>query len=170
MIQNRPYSRGYKNFALGRDTRDAFLYKALSATADEVGDTLYLNVRKYIDFVSNVDVCKVKSLESMLKLFGFNKTVFSCFDSFPLELLNLINVLSINKKLLMKAGMLKEDFLSAIVDPDGNFYTSDDQAVYFSEKKLNLRKYFANNTYTLSADLKCVNTPDVQIAKLNGLY
>ena len=170
MIQNRPYSRGYKNFALGRDTRDAFLYKALSATADEVGDMVYLNVRKYIDFVSNVDVCKVKSLQSMLKLFGFSKTVFNCFDSFPRELLDLVNVLSINKKQLMRAGVLKEEFLSSMVDPDGNFYTSDDQAVYFSDKKLDLRKYFANNTYTLSADLKCVSTRDVQIAKLNGLY
>ena len=51
MIQNRPYSRGYKKFELGLDTRDAFLYKALSATADEIGDIVYLNVRKYIDFV-----------------------------------------------------------------------------------------------------------------------
>lgn len=170
MIQNRPYSGGYKKFELGLDTRDAFLYKALSATADEIGDIVYLNVRKYIDFVSNVDICKVKSLQSMLKLFGFNKTVFNCFDSFPNELLNLINVLSINKKQLMKAGMLKEELLSAMIDPDGNFYTYDDQAAYNSEKKLSLRKYFANNTYTLSTDIKCIGTKDVQIAKLNGLY
>ena len=98
MIQNMPYSRGYKNFELEQDTRDAFLYKALSATADDVGNIVYLNVRKYIDFVTNVDICKVKSLQSMLKLFGFNKTIFNCFDSFPRELLDLINVLSIYKK------------------------------------------------------------------------
>ena len=102
------------------------MYKALSATADEIGDIVYLNVRKYIDFASNVDICKVKSLQSMLKLFGFNKTVFNCFDSFPIELLNLVNVLSINKKQLMKAGMLKEELLSSMIDPDGNFYTDDD--------------------------------------------
>ena len=47
MIQNRQYSAGFKKFAAGKDTRDAFLYKALSAVSDEIGNVLYLNMQIY---------------------------------------------------------------------------------------------------------------------------
>ena len=111
MIQNRQYSAGFKKFAAGKDTRDAFLYKALSAVSDEIGNVLYLNIKKYIDFVSNVDICKVKSLRSMLRLFGFNKTIFDNVDSLPKELLDLMNVLSINKKLLLRDGVVTKELI-----------------------------------------------------------
>jgi len=87
------------------------LYKALSAVTDEIGNVLYLNIKKYIDFVSDVDVCKIKSLKSMLQLFGFNKTIFDNLENLPKELIDLINVLSINKKLLLRDGVVTKELL-----------------------------------------------------------
>jgi len=90
----------------------------LSATAGDIGNTLYLNIRKYIDFVSNVDLCKIRSLKSMLYMFGFKNTLIDGFFMLPTEILNLMDVLSINKKYLIKAGVLKKEFLNDLISSD----------------------------------------------------
>ena len=64
--------------------------------------------------MSDVDVCKVRSLKSMLKLFGFNYTIFDKFDSIPQELVDLIDILSINRKFLVKNGWLKPEFIDLL--------------------------------------------------------
>ena len=170
MIQNRPYSKGFKKFSVGKDTRDAFLYKALSAVTDEIGNVLYLNIKNYIDFVSDVDVCKIKSLKSMLQLFGFNKTIFDNLENLPKELIDLINVLSINKKLLLRDGVVTKELLQSLMESDGRYYTDADEAVYLDEYKINFRKYFQNNSYTLSASLGCTDSDNCSLSKLNGIY
>lgn len=110
--------------------------------SDELGNILYLNVRKYIDFVSDVDVCKIKSLKSMLQLFGFNKTVFDSIDNLPKELVDLINVLSISKKYLLRDGVVTKELMQSLMQSDGLYFTDEDEAVYFDEYKINFRKYF----------------------------
>jgi hypothetical protein len=88
----------------------------LSSIADDLGSTLYGNIKNYIDYISNVDICKVKALKSMIKLFGFQYTLFDDFDKLPLEILNLLNVLSIEKRYLLKNGVLKPEFLELILE------------------------------------------------------
>lgn len=93
------------------DSHEAFLYKVLSAASGDIGQTVYDNVKRYVSYIADVDVCKVKSLKSMLKLFGYNYTIFDKFSSIPQEVIELIDILSISKKFLVKDGWLKPEFI-----------------------------------------------------------
>lgn len=44
----------------------------------------------------------------MLKLFGFDYTIFDSLGSIPVEILDLMNVLSINKKYLLNGTLVSE--------------------------------------------------------------
>ena len=43
------------------------IWHALSAIGQDIGEITYANVKNYIDIVSNVDMCKTRSLVSMMK-------------------------------------------------------------------------------------------------------
>ena len=49
-----------------KNTAKAYIWNALSAIGQEYSDTIYENVVNYLDNVGNVDLCKVKALQSML--------------------------------------------------------------------------------------------------------
>lgn len=70
----------------------------------------------YIDNVSNIDLCKVKALKSIIKILGIDYKVIENIDSMPIELLNLIDVLSINKKYLIDNKKLNNYFISILSD------------------------------------------------------
>jgi hypothetical protein len=65
-IQNRDFEIGHQRFLGGQDDRSTYIWNALSAIANDLGEVTFSNIRNYIDEVSNVDTCKVKSLNSML--------------------------------------------------------------------------------------------------------
>ena len=73
----------------------------MSAIADDLGETIYSNVLHYIDNVSNVDVCKVRALRSMLSMVGTNYKVIDKIRFYPIEIQSIIDILSINKKYLL---------------------------------------------------------------------
>lgn len=56
------------------------------------------------------------------------------------------------------------------MESDGRYYTDADEAVYLDEYKINFRKYFQNNSYTLSASLGCTDSDNCSLSKLNGIY
>lgn len=93
---------------------------------------MYDNVKRYVSYIADVDVCKVSSLKSMLKLFGFNYTIFDKFASIPQEIVQLIDILSINKRFLVKDGWLKPEFID-LLSSYGAFH--GDQSL---DSKLNL--------------------------------
>ena len=80
----------------------------LSAAANDVADTLYLNIKKYIDLVADVNLCKLTGLRSMLNMLGFKQTIYDNLGSLPIGIRNLIDLLSINRKYLIKKGMLRK--------------------------------------------------------------
>ena len=69
----------------------------LSAVSEEIGETLYENVLNYIDNVSNIDTCNVKALKSIAEMLGTGDFFFfNSIDKIPLDVLNLIDIFSIN--------------------------------------------------------------------------
>lgn len=54
----------------GENSRGAYVWNVLSAIGDDIGNVLYSNIANYIDFVSNIDLCKTRALRSMLKQIG----------------------------------------------------------------------------------------------------
>ena len=168
MIVNHEYDKGFVDFKHKYDTADAFMYMVLSAIGQDITDTLYLNVKKYIDFVADVDVCKTTSLRSMLNMLGFKYTIFNQFDKLPLGILNLIDVLSINKKYLLRKNIMRNEFLSALADLDKQ--TGIDAIFQLDSDKTPFRRFFVNNAYVLSTSNDAVDFNEVSTKKLNGLY
>jgi hypothetical protein len=76
-----------------------------------MGEITYSNVRNYIDLVSNVDTCKVVALNSMLNNFGVNYKGVKHIDKYPIEILALMDVFSINKKFLLDNKKIKDDLV-----------------------------------------------------------
>ena len=64
--------------------------------------------------MSNVDVCKVKALKSMMYLLGSDYNVLDKVGYYPIEIQNLIDILSISKKYLLSNKYIKQDFLDAL--------------------------------------------------------
>ena len=68
----------------------------------------------YIDNVSNVDLCKVKNLQSMIKILGIDYNIINDVEAMPIELVNLIDILSINKHYLTDNKCFREAFMSRV--------------------------------------------------------
>ena len=115
LIVNRSFSKGYDDFSKGKDTRDAFVFETLSAIGNDIGDVLYQNVLHYIDAVSNVDTCKISALKSMMGMYGLKYEVFDEIGMLPVELQDMMDIFSINRKYLMKNGFLNSELLSDLV-------------------------------------------------------
>jgi len=107
-INSRDFSRSFVDFCQNRPSAGAYVWTCLSACADEIGETVYSNVKNYIDFVSNVETCKIQALRSMMKMYGFDYTVFDDIELIPAEVLNLMHVMSIDKKYLLNSSYLKD--------------------------------------------------------------
>ena len=64
----------------------------------------------YIDNAANVDLCKVKALQSMIKIVGVKYEVLESFSNIPVEIANLIDILSINRRYLLDSKTFKSSF------------------------------------------------------------
>ena len=59
LIINREYKESFDKFKSGCTCGDSYIWRVLSAVADQTGLILYDNVKNYIDYVTDIDVCKV---------------------------------------------------------------------------------------------------------------
>ena len=114
LIINREYKESFDKFKSGCTCGDSYIWRVLSAVADQTGLILYDNVKNYIDYVTNVDVCKIQSLRSMVKMYGLEYKVFDRLDLLPVEVLDLINIFSINKKHLIYGDKLLQKYKDAL--------------------------------------------------------
>jgi hypothetical protein len=59
LIGNREYKEGFDKFKNGNNTTDSYIWTTLSAISDQTGSILYENIKNYIDYVTNIDLCKI---------------------------------------------------------------------------------------------------------------
>ena len=123
-INNREFSKGYDDFKNGNVTEKSHIFSALSAIGQEFGERLYSDVIHYVDNVANVDTCKIKALKSMMYFLGIEYKVISNINLFPVELLDLMDILSLNPKFLLYTDKLKPEFINILID-DGIIISSD---------------------------------------------
>lgn len=123
-VNNLNFLEGYKSFyqlssgVISSDTATSYLWSSVSAISEQLGSAFYANVRNFIDTVANIDLCKVKALQSMISLFGVNYTLFNDLQYIPLELMDLMDILSIKREYLLnntKFARLMVDQLSSAV-------------------------------------------------------
>ena len=58
------------------DTKDSYLWRTLSAVAEQIGGVMQENVANFVDNVSNIELCKIKALQSMSEFTGTKYSVF----------------------------------------------------------------------------------------------
>lgn len=112
LVNNREFSRGFREWSVGRQTPAAYVWQCLSAAGDEVGDAVYAGIRDYIDRVSNVDTCGVRSLKSMADQIGLDSPLLNGLDGLPAEVADLMDIVSIDRKYLLRSDLLKRAFLA----------------------------------------------------------
>lgn len=164
-IQNSTFANGFRKFQNGEpELHESFIYQVLSSASNDIGQTIYDNVKRYINYIADVDVCRVKSLKSMLNLFGFKYTIFDELSQIPPEILNLIDTLSISRKFLLRDGWLKSEFIDLL--------SSNDVVVgdALEDSIIDIRHMFMRNAYILSACPCLSSTHDVNKNKILGAY
>lgn len=87
------------------------MWRALSAVSQDLGEQIYSNVLHYIDNVSNVDVCRVKSLKSMVQLLGSSYIVLDKVQFYPIEIQHLLDIFSVNRRYLLDNNFIKQSFI-----------------------------------------------------------
>lgn len=75
----------------------------LSAIGDQIGSRVYEELLNYIDNVGNVDVCKIKSLQSMANILGISYTAFAVINDMPLEIQHIMDIMSISPTYLLQS-------------------------------------------------------------------
>jgi hypothetical protein len=87
LIVNESFKSGCVNTVLNKtETQDTNIWTTLSAIASVVDQQFYEHILHYIDNISNIELCKVASLESIIKLLGLNFSVFNTIKTFPLDI------------------------------------------------------------------------------------
>ena len=74
-----------------------FLWQTVSASCEDIGGDIYKKILNYINNISNIDTCEIHALQSFAKMYGFNESLLFMDFSFPNEILELINIFSVNK-------------------------------------------------------------------------
>ena len=113
-INNQEFSVGFNQYQQGKNTKNTYIWKVLSAIGDQYAETIYENVLNYIDNVSNIDLCKIKALQSMINVVGMNYDVLPMLNTIPVEIANLMDILSINKKYLLDSKTFKKEFIDLL--------------------------------------------------------
>lgn len=168
LIGNREYYQPYREYADGGDNSRTFYWKALSAVGEEMAEAVYSNVRNYIQYVSDVDTCKVRALRSMMQLFNYKCTVLDNFIGMPAELLKVMDILSIDKKYLKGAGFIRPE-LAADMAAGGVFSDyATDIAGQGTFQGVDFRQDFTSCTYMLSTDASSCN--GVNVSQMQWKY
>lgn len=113
-VVNRKFSEGYQQLKRGEDTRESYIWNVLSAVGNDIGNVVYSNVLNYIDFVSNIDLCKVRALKSMLNQIGIDYQIFDQLNTLPIELQNLIDILSVNRKYIKNNKVVRDELVKSL--------------------------------------------------------
>ena len=124
-INNYNYSRPAFDILSGNvQTQESYIWNALSNIVgvktnimhDDIQHELEDNILNFIDNVSDIDCCKVKSLQSMIQLLGVNYNIFDKLKIMPLTIVKLIDILSIKKEYLVKSNKLTKLFSTLLYE------------------------------------------------------
>lgn len=116
LICNNEFKSGYDQLREGKHNASTYVFESLSAVGNEIGSVMYDNVVNYIDNIAHIDTCKVSSLRSMIKMLGFDYAMFDSMQFLPLELRNLIDLMSIDKRYVSDNKYIKQDMLESLSD------------------------------------------------------
>lgn len=113
---NKKFIDGYNDLINGVNNENSYIWNALSAIGQDITSTIYDNVLNYINNVSNIDTCKVKALKSLCKILGIkNYGILQNIENIPIEVIQLIDIFSINKKYLETNDFFKNTVYDELI-------------------------------------------------------
>lgn len=122
LVGNREFGKGNVSAQLSKDdptltsfTAESTIWTILSAIGEDVGGQFQEHILNYIDNISNIELCKVQSLESICNLLGVNYSVFNTIKSFPLDVKQYIDVLSIKREYLANPLRVNQNLASTVI-------------------------------------------------------
>ena len=124
-INNYNYSLPAYDILSGNvQTQESYIWNALSNIVgvktnimhDDIQRELEDNILNFIDNVSDIDCCKIKSLQSMIQLLGISYNIFDKLKIMPLTIVKLIDILSIKKEYLVKSNKLTKLFSTLLYE------------------------------------------------------
>lgn len=118
LTNNRDYASGYYQLLENLKTDRTSFWETLSAVGEDVSNVIYENVLHYIDNVANINTCKTIALESVARSLGNNdfSVLRNIAESVPVDILKLIDILSINKTYLLDTRKFNSEFVNDIIE------------------------------------------------------
>ena len=147
-INNYEFSKSFKDFKLGKDNKYTNIWSVISALGNDYAEVIYSNVIDYINNVSNVDLCKIKALRSMITVLGVDYQIVTDIANMPVELLNLMDILSINKHYLLDNKTFCDEFKEQLsIYNDGTCFLSTENNELSNEISSDISSYVAISSY-----------------------
>lgn len=78
------------------------LWTIISGACTDAGKQFYVSLKKYIQNIADIDMCNIHAIKSISKQFGCQYLTDFISQDYPIELLNLLNLFSINKSNLLE--------------------------------------------------------------------
>ena len=97
-----------------QETKNTSIWRALSAISEDFGTEFYDNTLNFIDNVDNLNVCKVKALQSIVDMFGIKCQILKQFNEMPVDIQKIIDVFSIKKEFLIKPDVVCSSFINSM--------------------------------------------------------
>lgn len=143
LVNNKEYRSGYQDLIDGKKNNKTYFWEALSAVGDELGEVLYENVLNYVNNAANINTCKLRALTSIAKVLGVTEfAILKNLNTIPPEILNLMDIFSINKAYLLNTNNFNLDFVRDLISScldneaieESNQRLSSDLSFFFNEK------------------------------------
>lgn len=151
LVNNKEYRSGYQDLIDGRHNDKTYFWEALSAVGDELGETLYENVLNYVNNAANINTCKLRALTSIAKVLGVTEfAILKNLDTVPPEVLNLMDIFSINKAYLLNINNFDSEFVKDLISECLN-----EETLSGSEERISsdLNSFFDSSNFP-SADIE----------------
>src|SRR5574344_253715 len=134
---------------LSAETAASNIWTMLSAIGEDIGGEFNEKLINYIDNITNIELCKVHSLESICQLLGISYSVFNTIRQFPREIIDLIDVLSIKREYLLDYFKVNHDLADFV---SISTTVSDDNTTNSINNLNTLRSQYLVDSPTLSND------------------
>src|SRR5574344_1722914 len=113
-VGNNKFKTGYSNILDKKSNDKTFIWEVLSSIGEDVSDTVYSNVLNYIDLASNIDICKIKALHSMIQMEGIDYSIFTGIDNMPIDILDIMNIMSIKRHYLLNSNVVSKQLIDTL--------------------------------------------------------
>lgn len=130
---------------------------ALSAVGEAIGGKFYEFILNFIDNVSDIDLCNIESIQSLLDMIGADYSVLKNIQTFPDEIRHLIDIFSVRREYLLNSkkinGQLVNQLSCTQLSDSSNISSSVLSISHDRQEYLSLDESHADNWCTVGGNI-----------------